>query len=227
MTTVHGNGHYTIAFDDAADVGTLIERHGEMPLPPYIRRPDGPLPLDRDALPDDLRRARRRHRRADRRACTSPTSCSAALRRAGVGWPRSRLHVGPGTFLPVRADDVARASSWTPEWCEIPATTAEAIAPTKAAGGRVVAVGTTTTRALESAAAATAASARRRAGPTASSCPGYRFRVVDALFTNFHLPGSTLLMLVGALRRPRAHARRLRRSRARAAIASTATATPC
>ena len=196
VTTAHGNGHYTVAFEDAATVPVLIERHGEIPLPPYIRRPDGPLPLDRTRYQTVF---------ADvPGAIAAPTAglhftneLLTALQRKGVAIARLTLHVGPGTFLPVRSEDLSK-HVMAAEWCHVPANTAERIRATKAAGGRVVAVGTTTTRALESAASEGDVVT---SGPRWADCfivPGYAFRVVDALFTNFHLPGSTLLLLVSA-----------------------------
>jgi S-adenosylmethionine:tRNA ribosyltransferase-isomerase len=173
-----------------------MAEHGEMPLPPYIRRPDGPLPLDRDRYQTIFAAAPG--------AIAAPTAglhftdeLVRALQARGIGTARLTLHVGPGTFLPVRVRDV-RQHTMDPEWCEIAASTAAAIHAAKAAGRRVVAVGTTTTRALESAAGA---DGRVEAGVRWADCfivPGHRFRVVDALFTNFHLPGSTLLLLVSA-----------------------------
>jgi S-adenosylmethionine:tRNA ribosyltransferase-isomerase len=196
ITAVHGNGHYTIAFEDAAAAQTLIDRHGEIPLPPYIRRPDGPLPLDLTRYQTVF---------ADvPGAIAAPTAglhftdeLLAAVQRKGIEIARLTLHVGPGTFLPVRSEDLSK-HVMAAEWCDIPAATTERIRAVKAAGGRVVAVGTTTTRALESAAAERDVVA---SGPRWADCfilPGYQFRVVDALFTNFHLPGSTLLLLVSA-----------------------------
>jgi len=196
ITAVHGNGQYTIAFEDAAAAQALIERHGEIPLPPYIRRPDGPLPLDRTRYQTVF---------ADvPGAIAAPTAglhftddLLAAVQSKGVEVARLTLHVGPGTFLPVRSEDL-RQHVMEAEWCDIPATTAERIRAAKAAGGRVVAVGTTTTRALESAAAGRDVVT---SGPRWADCfivPGHEFRVVDALFTNFHLPGSTLLLLASA-----------------------------
>ena len=107
------------------------------------------------------------------------------------------LHVGPGTFRPLRAKDLA-AGRLHSEYFEIPAATAEAVASTRAAGGRIVAVGTTTTRVLE-----TCAGEDGRVNPDRGETdlfirPGHRFRVVDALLTNFHLPRSSLLLLVAA-----------------------------
>ena len=194
------DGRYTIAFDSAAGLAELIARHGELPLPPYIKRPDGPLPLDQDRYQTIFA--------AHPGAIAAPTAglhftddLVAALRQRGVDVATLTLHVGPGTFLPMRSPDVA-AHRMDPEWCELPETTATRIRQAKAGGSRVVAVGTTTTRALESAAAhATVVSAGPRWADT-FIVPGYRFRVVDALFTNFHLPGSTLLLLVSAFAGP-------------------------
>lgn len=185
-------GRYAVAF--AAAVDELLAEHGELPLPPYIRRPDGPLPIDAERYQTVF--ARRPG------AVAAPTAglhfspeLLAALSARGVAHTFVTLDVGPATFLPLREDGVAALEG---EWAEIPAATVEAIARTRAAGGRVLAVGTTTTRALESA-------ARRAGGLTAGAFwadavirPGFRLAVVDALVTNFHLPRSTLLMLVAA-----------------------------
>lgn len=190
-----GTGRYRVTFAPAAQLPALLERHGEIPLPPYIRRPDGPLPVDACRYQTIFA--------SHPGAIAAPTAglhftdnLFAALSDRGVEIARLTLHVGPGTFLPVRSDNVSQ-HVMEPEWSEIPPETAAAIARVKAAGGRVVAVGTTTTRALESAAAA----GGLQCGGRWADCfivPGHRFRVVDALFTNFHLPGSTLLLLVSA-----------------------------
>jgi S-adenosylmethionine:tRNA ribosyltransferase-isomerase len=121
----------------------------------------------------------------------------ARLAEAGVGHAQVTLHVGAGTFLPVKTEDVA-AHVMHAEWAELPAATAAAIAATRARGGRVVAVGTTTLRTLEGVAAL-----RGGLEPWAGEIdlfirPGFRFRAVDLLMTNFHLPKSTLFMLVSA-----------------------------
>jgi S-adenosylmethionine:tRNA ribosyltransferase-isomerase len=214
VAAAHGDGRYSVTFEAAADVRALLEQHGEIPLPPYIRRPDGPLPLDRTRYQTIFAAAPG--------AIAAPTAglhftdgLVEALQARGIRMARLTLHVGPGTFLPVRAQDI-RAHVMDPEWCEIPTSTAAAIHEAKAAGRRVVAVGTTTTRALES--AATAAGGVE-AGARWADCfivPGHRFRVVDALFTNFHLPGSTLLLLVSAFAGRRhivdAYAEAIRRS---------------
>src|SRR5512139_1530286 len=193
---IHGNGHYGIAFDANAAVHTLLERHGEIPLPPYIRRPDGPLPLDRTRYQTIFA--------SPPGAIAAPTAglhftdaLVAELERNGIAIASVTLHVGPGTFLPVRCADF-RQHAMEPEWYEIPAATATRIAATQAAGGRIVAVGTTTTRALEAAAAAAGTVPFGTGWADLFITPGHRFRVVDALFTNFHLPGSTLLLLVSA-----------------------------
>jgi S-adenosylmethionine:tRNA ribosyltransferase-isomerase len=195
VAAAHDAGRYSVRFENAAAVRALLEHHGEIPLPPYIRRPDGPLPLDRDRYQTIFAAAPG--------AVAAPTAglhftdaLVQALEVRGIRMARLTLHVGPGTFLPVRVRDI-RAHVMDPEWCEIPPSTAAAIHDAKAAGRRVVAVGTTTTRALESAATAGGVAA----GARWADCfivPGHRFRVVDALFTNFHLPGSTLLLLVSA-----------------------------
>lgn len=196
ITSVHGNGQYTITFEDAATVQALLERHGEIPLPPYIHRPDGPLPLDQTRYQTVFASVPG--------AIAAPTAglhfsdeLLAALQQRGVEIARLTLHVGPGTFLPIRSarlEDHVMAS----EWCDIPPSTAARIRAVKAAGGRIVAVGTTTTRALESAASEHAVVASGPRWADRFIVPGYQFRIVDALFTNFHLPGSTLLLLVSA-----------------------------
>jgi S-adenosylmethionine:tRNA ribosyltransferase-isomerase len=133
-----------------------------------------------------------------------------ALAAKGIDSARVTLHVGAGTFQPVRGDDIS-SHVMHEEWYSIPETTVNAIAAARARGGRVVAVGTTTLRALESAAAA--GPLRAQAAETRLFIvPGFRFRIVDRLVTNFHLPKSTLLMLVSAfsgtdlIRRAYAHA---------------------
>ena len=118
--------------------------------------------------------------------------------RAAIDVHTVTLHVGAGTFLPVKTDDVAAARMHA-EWGEVSAATAAALNAARAAGGRIVAVGTTSLRLLESAAQRRRHASRRSAGETAIFItPGYRFRAVDVLMTNFHLPRSTLFMLVAA-----------------------------
>lgn len=196
VETAQGGGHYILAFEDAASVKALIDRHGEIPLPPYIRRPDGPLPLDQTRYQTIFASVPG--------AVAAPTAglhftdeVLAGVRKRGVEIAQLTLHVGPGTFLPPRSANV-REHVMAAEWCEIPEATADRIRRTKDAGGRIVAVGTTTTRALESAASEHDVVASGGRWADRFIVPGYEFRVVDALFTNFHLPGSTLLLLVSA-----------------------------
>jgi S-adenosylmethionine:tRNA ribosyltransferase-isomerase len=171
----------------------LIERHGHVPLPPYITHAD-------DA--DDERRYQTVF--ADKPgAAAAPTAALhfdegvlAALRERGVTTANVTLHVGAGTFQPVRSDNIAEHKMHS-EWFEVPQATVDAIHTTHAAGGRVVAVGTTTLRALESAALGGTLQAGSR-DTDIFITPGFGFRVVDVLVTNFHLPKSTLLMLVSA-----------------------------
>jgi S-adenosylmethionine:tRNA ribosyltransferase-isomerase len=176
-----------------ADPFALLEAYGHVPLPPYITHEDAP---------DDERRYQTVFA-ARPGAVAAPTASLhfdeavlQALHARGVGAARVTLHVGAGTFQPVRADRIEDHRMHS-EWFEVGAQTVDAIHATRAAGGRIVAVGTTTVRSLESAA---------RGGvlqPTTGETdifitPGFQFRVVDRLITNFHLPKSTLMMLVSA-----------------------------
>ena len=185
------DGRVVLAFDSGADPYAL----GEMPLPPYIRR---------DAAdPQDDERYQTVYARTPG-SVAAPTAglhlgpgLLAAIERRGVRRAEVTLHVGAGTFRPVTDADLARGALH-PERFELPPETATAIAETRRRGGRVVAVGTTTTRVLEHA-------ADGHGGVTAGSGetrlflqPGARFQVIDALWTNFHLPRSSLLMLVAA-----------------------------
>jgi S-adenosylmethionine:tRNA ribosyltransferase-isomerase len=189
------------------DVLQVLAERGEVPLPPYIRH---------SPMGDDEARYQTVYAQVPG-AVAAPTAglhfdapLLAALQEKGIALARLTLHVGAGTFQPVRVEDLARHVMHS-EWYSIPQATVDAISRACSRGGRVVAVGTTALRALESAAAAgelTAGTAQTRL----FIVPGYTFRVVDALITNFHLPRSTLLMLVGAfagvdtIRRAYAHA---------------------
>jgi S-adenosylmethionine:tRNA ribosyltransferase-isomerase len=190
-------GEVTLAFAfHGAALEEAIDRLGAPPLPPYIasRRPVGPA--DRADYQTVFAR--------EDGAVAAPTAglhfTPALLSRieaAGVSLHRVTLHVGAGTFLPVKAGDTNDHAMHS-EWGRIDAATAEALNATRARGGRIVAVGTTSARLLESA-VEEGGVIRPFSGETAIFItPGYRFRAVDALLTNFHLPRSTLFMLVGA-----------------------------
>jgi S-adenosylmethionine:tRNA ribosyltransferase-isomerase len=171
----------------------FFESYGQMPLPPYIRRE-----------PDAADSVRYQSIFAKRRGAVAAPTASlhfddallADARARGVGSAFVTLHVGAGTFQPVRAETVG-AHVMHAEFVEVSAATCEAIAATRARGGRIVAVGTTVVRALESAAGGGALSPYV-GDSSLFIVPGFRFSVVDAIVTNFHLPESTLLMLVSA-----------------------------
>ena len=175
----------------------LLQRHGHVPLPPYITHGDTAQDAERYQTVFATRPG----------AVAAPTAALhfdaavlAALDARGVQRAAITLHVGAGTFQPVRVDDIAQHRMHS-EWFEVCAATVAAIEATRARGGRVVAVGTTTLRALES--AARQAPAGSVLAPYSGETdiyitPGFDFRVVDRLLTNFHLPRSTLMMLVSA-----------------------------
>ena len=171
----------------------LLERHGHVPLPPYIAHAD---------TAEDERRyqtvfaARPGAAAAPTAALHFDEALLAALDARGVKRAAVTLHVGAGTFQPVRTENLAEHRMHS-EWFDVPQATVDAIAATRDAGGRVVSVGTTTLRALESAAASGTLAAGSR-DTSIFITPGFRFRVIDVLVTNFHLPKSTLLMLVSA-----------------------------
>ncbi len=193
----HEAGEVTLAFPIAgAALLAAIETSGHVPLPPYIRREDGDDDADRTDYQTMF--ARRPG------AVAAPTAglhftpaLMAALEARGVARQAVTLHVGAGTFLPVKVEEVAEHRMHA-EYGEIAPGAADAINRARAGGGRVVACGTTSLRLLESA-ADTDGRVRPFAGETALFItPGYRFRAVDLLLTNFHLPRSTLFMLVAA-----------------------------
>ena len=180
-----------------ADPLVLLERHGHVPLPPYITHGD----TAEDAVRyQTVFAARPGAVAAPTAALHFDEAVLAALDARGVRRAAVTLHVGAGTFQPVRVDNIAEHRMHS-EWFEVGADTVTAIAATQAAGGRVVAVGTTTLRALESAArnVPKGAALVPFSGETdIFITPGFEFRVVDRLLTNFHLPKSTLMMLVSA-----------------------------
>jgi S-adenosylmethionine:tRNA ribosyltransferase-isomerase len=171
----------------------LLASHGHVPLPPYITHEDSS---------EDERRYQTVFAKHPG-AVAAPTAALhfdehvlAALKAHGVNSASVTLHVGAGTFQPVRVDNIAEHKMHS-EWFEVPRATVDAITQTKIQGGRVLAVGTTTLRALESAARAGELQAGSR-DTDIFITPGFDFRVVDKLLTNFHLPKSTLMMLVSA-----------------------------
>ena len=197
VVTRHFHGRRTIRLwvEGGGDVGAMVDALGHVPLPPYIKRADSDE--DRERYQTVFARVRG--------SIAAPTAglhftpqLLAVLEEHGVQRAEVTLHVGYGTFKPIRVPRV-EDHVVDPEFYEIGETTASAIARAKHEGRRVIAVGTTTTRALEDAAAR--GEGRVIAGVGTASLfiyPGYRFRVLDGLLTNFHLPASSLLMLVSA-----------------------------
>jgi S-adenosylmethionine:tRNA ribosyltransferase-isomerase len=200
------HGFYTLQFEHESAVIELLERYGNLPLPPYISRP-----VEKS---DELRYQTVYATRPG--AVAAPTAglhfdepMLGLLRKLGVVMAHVTLHVGSGTFQPVRVENIADHRMHS-EVFYVSAETVECIRHAKAEGGRVLAVGTTSLRALEAAAAFAGgrAEADNGEGDVRIKCgagetnifitPGYQFRVVDCLLTNFHLPRSTLLMLVSA-----------------------------
>ena len=174
---------------------SLLERHGHVPLPPYIEHVD----TADDALRyQSVFAARPGAVAAPTAALHFDDAVLSELAARGIGRTAVTLHVGAGTFQPVRGENLTEHRMHR-EWFEVPAAAAAAIEQTRAAGGRVVAVGTTSLRALESAIDPASGSVRAGARETELFIvPGFRFRVVELLVTNFHLPKSTLMMLVSA-----------------------------
>ncbi len=176
------------------DPFALLERHGHVPLPPYITHADE---AEDERRYQTVFAARPGAAAAPTAALHFDAAVLEALAARGIERAAVTLHVGAGTFQPVRTENLAEHRMHS-EWFEVPQATVEAIERTRAAGGRVVSVGTTTLRALESA----ALGGTLRAGSRDTDIfitPGFGFQVVDVLITNFHLPKSTLLMLVSAL----------------------------
>ncbi len=191
------DGGVTLDFEGDEPVELLLERAGRMPLPPYIasKRPTD----ERDRSDYQTMFAR------EDGAVAAPTAAlhftpdlMAALREAGVATETLTLHVGAGTFLPVKADDTDDHRMHA-EWGRIDAATADRLNAARAAGGRLIAVGTTSLRLLESAVGEDGMIRPFADETRIFITPGYRFKAVDGLMTNFHLPKSTLFMLVSAL----------------------------
>ncbi len=188
-----------ILFDFAGDepVEVLLERAGHMPLPPYIAS-KRPTDAD-DAVDYQTMFARQAGAVAAPTAALHFTAAMiAALDARGIARETLTLHVGAGTFLPVKVDDTADHEMHA-EWGCIDQSTADRLNATRAAGGRLIAVGTTSLRLIESAAREDGRIQPFEGDTAIFITPGYRFRAVDGLMTNFHLPRSTLFMLVSAL----------------------------
>ncbi len=196
--TAKADDGVTLAFNlTGDDFDAALAEAGAMPLPPYIAAKRPADARDRD----DYQTVFARHAGAVAAPTASLHFDAAlldALREKGVQFTEVTLHVGAGTFLPVKVEDVT-THRMHGEWGEVTAVAAEQINATRAAGGRIIPVGTTALRLIETAADAAGRMHAWRGETEIFIYPGYRFRVTDALMTNFHLPKSTLLMLVAAL----------------------------
>jgi len=191
------DGSFVLAFGGEEPVEVLLERAGTMPLPPYIAGKRATDDADRSDYQTMFAR--------EDGAVAAPTAALhftpellTSLKAAGIASETLTLHVGAGTFLPVKADDTDDHVMHA-EWGRIDAATAGRLNAVRAAGGRVIAVGTTSLRLLESAARDDGTIAPFEGDTAIFITPGYRFKAIDGLMTNFHLPRSTLFMLVSAL----------------------------
>lgn len=190
-------GAILLHFHGDEPVELLLERAGQMPLPPYIASKRGTDKSDHSDYQTMFAR--------ESGAVAAPTAALhftdrliEALDQRGVGRETLTLHVGAGTFLPVKSDDTTNHKMHS-EWGRIDRPTADRLNAAKAAGGRLIAVGTTSLRLIESAADADGRIQPFDGDTAIFITPGYRFKAVDGLMTNFHLPRSTLFMLVSAL----------------------------
>ena len=193
----HEDGSWTLAFEGDEPVEVLLERAGRMPLPPYIARKRATDEQDRSDYQTVFAQ--------EDGAVAAPTAALhftpellARLDDAGIARETLTLHVGAGTFLPVKAEDTSLHAMHS-EWGRIDSVTAERLNAARQAGGRLIAVGTTVLRLLESAADEHGKIHGFEGDTAIFITPGYSFRAVDGLMTNFHLPRSTLFMLVSAL----------------------------
>ena len=191
------DGSFVLFFEGEEPVEVLLERAGRMPLPPYIA---GKREIDEQDRVDYQTMFA-----AEEGAVAAPTAALhftpeliAALDAAGIGRETLTLHVGAGTFLPVKADDTADHAMHS-EWGRVERDVADRLNAARKAGGRLIAVGTTSLRLLESATGDDGMIGEFSGDTDIFITPGYQFRAVDGLMTNFHLPKSTLVMLVSAL----------------------------
>ena len=193
----HDDGSFTLMFEGDEPVEVLLERAGTMPLPPYIA---GKRPTDaRDATDYQTMFAQKNG------AVAAPTASlhftpelMTAVEAAGIETATLTLHVGAGTFLPMKVEDTTDHKMHS-EWGQIDAATADKLNSVRAAGGRLIAVGTTSLRLIESAAGEDGVLHPFESDTDIFITPGYRFKAIGGLMTNFHLPKSTLFMLVSAL----------------------------
>ena len=195
--TRHDDGSWTLFFEGEEPVEVLLVRAGTMPLPPYIAGKRGTDEADRSDY-QTMFATREGAVAAPTAALHFTPELMARLDEAGISHETLTLHVGSGTFLPVKADDTTDHRMHA-EWGRIDAATADRLNAARASGGRLIAVGTTSLRLLESAAADDGTILPFDGDTAIFITPGYRFRAIDGLMTNFHLPRSTLFMLVSAL----------------------------
>lgn len=193
----HCDGSWTLAFAGEEPVETLLGRAGTMPLPPYIASKRGTDDADRSDY-QTMFAAKDGAVAAPTAALHFTSDLMSRLDDAGIARETLTLHVGAGTFLPVKADDTDDHAMHS-EWGRIEPDVAARLNAARAAGGRVIAVGTTSLRLLESAAGKDGIIAPFAGDTAIFITPGYTFRAIDGLMTNFHLPKSTLFMLVSAL----------------------------
>ncbi|WP_160242823.1 tRNA preQ1(34) S-adenosylmethionine ribosyltransferase-isomerase QueA [Acinetobacter indicus] len=196
--TVQGRHENLFIVEFSQPILEVLDRYGALPIPPYFNREAEAIDTERyqTVFNDPTKLA----------SVAAPTASLhfdaellAKLEAKGIQKTFVTLHVGAGTFLPVRTTDIENHIMHS-EWCDVPAAAVEMIQQAKARGNKVISVGTTATRAVESAAQAHSGTLAAWTGDTQIFIyPGYKFKVVDRLITNFHLPESTLLMLVSAL----------------------------
>lgn len=196
--TVQGRHENLYIVEFSQPILDVLDQYGQLPIPPYFNREAEAIDTERyqTVFHDPTKIA----------SVAAPTASLhfdeallTALQNKGIEQTFVTLHVGAGTFMPVRTEDIANHVMHS-EWCQVPETAVEKIRAAKARGNKVIAVGTTATRAVESAAQAHGGELAAWNGDTQIFIyPGYEFKVVDRLITNFHLPESTLLMLVSAL----------------------------
>lgn len=191
------DGSHALEFEGDEPVELLLERAGRVPLPPYIASRRAADARDREDY-QTMFAEKEGAVAAPTAALHFTSDLMASLDQRGIGHVTLTLHVGAGTFLPVKADDTADHAMHA-EWGRIDANTSGRINEARAAGGRLIAVGTTSLRLIETAADEAGQVLPFEGDTSIFITPGYRFRAIDGLITNFHLPRSTLFMLVSAL----------------------------